>query len=86
MSTLVAKRCLNCHKVRALPGHDYCSGACRDGLAGWELAQCESCGRPIRRVRKDDVRFCSNACRQRAYRQRRGWNEDQLAKIAALSR
>jgi hypothetical protein len=78
--TKVAKRCLICRKDPAIPGRYYCSWSCRQ-LDGKRI--CPSCLEPVRTVRRD-AEYCSNACRQRAYRARRDWELDNEAKLARL--
>jgi hypothetical protein len=79
------KRCRYCHKAPALPGRDYCSSACRDGGDRWDLRACDNCLEPVRTVRAD-ASYCSNACRQKAYRARRDWASDQELKLAQVRR
>lgn len=44
-------------------------------------AYCESCGKPIFRINRTAVKFCSNACRQAAYRARYGNPQADLARV-----
>jgi hypothetical protein len=83
MCGFVARRCIVCRKAPAIPGRDYCSWACRDGGDRWDLRQCAACLKPVRTARRD-AEYCSNACRQKAYRAQRDWLEDQEAKAEQL--
>ena len=50
---------------------------------------CEDCGRPTDEYARRDARYCSNACRQRAYRERsrpRPSDEEAARMIAELDR
>jgi len=37
---------------------------------GFDRALCDQCGKMIPQVKKSNSRFCSDVCRQRAYRRR----------------
>lgn len=53
-------------------------------LAAWAIV-CESCGTVFQAVRKD-ARFCSNACRQAAYRRRRVTSADEAVEVTRMGR
>jgi hypothetical protein len=48
-------------------------------LAGYEVRPCVVCERPLSWTRRAKVRFCSDACRVRAYRERLKANAARLA-------
>ena len=78
---LVVRRCEVCERWMVSTRRTlYCSERCRK-RAAWKrerqrrhddrpLVTCEACGEPVPHAERRTRRYCSHACRQRAYRER----------------